>query len=75
MSASVDKGRNTDVNYLDFCKAFNMVPHNILAAKLETYWFGDWKCSRSGWVGFWATCSIEKCPCSGGQVGCTRRSL
>jgi len=59
MTGLVDEGRAKNVVYLDFRKAFDTVPHNILTNKLTKYRLGKWTVR---WTENWLNCWTQRDP-------------
>uniref|UniRef100_A0A8B9FNR1 Reverse transcriptase domain-containing protein n=1 Tax=Amazona collaria TaxID=241587 RepID=A0A8B9FNR1_9PSIT len=58
----MDRGRAADVTYLDLCKAFDTVSHDILVSKLERHQFDRW---TTRWVKNWLDGCTQRVMLSG----------
>ena len=62
----VDWGRVVDVVYLDFSKAFDTVPHDVLITKLRKYGIDEWKVK---WDENWLTGRVQRVVVGGAVSG------
>ena len=77
LATSLDQGSQVDVIYLDYCKAFDQVSHQILIEKLKFYgicdplltWFRSYLEGRRQIVAIGSTISNEFNVCSGVPQG------